>query len=205
MKPQYSKIKVLIKKHIEVFSTIKNIIFVHSKKKELALGSYRTNGLARQQAGFTLSELVITMGIFFLLIGIAAFSISRADLQADLNGKLQVLQADIKLQQMKAMSGETGTIGTASDHGIYFGPNNYTLFRGSTYAVGNSTNFVIQFDNNLSFQNVQFQNSQIIFSKLSGEVQNYNSSLDQITILNGPTNESKTLEINKYGTVINEY
>lgn len=154
--------------------------------------------------GFTLPELIVTVGILMVLIAIAALSISRADLRADLNGKTLVLLADIKNQQLKAMSGETGATSTSADHGIYFGTNSYTTFRGSTYDPSNPTNFIVQFENNLSFQNVQFQNSQIVFSKVSGEIKNYNPAGDTFSIVNNPTNEIKSIEFNKYGVLINE-
>lgn len=164
----------------------------------------KTKVLFHHQAGFTLPELVVSIGIIMLLISLAAFSISRADLQADLNGKTLVLIADIKNQQVKAMSGETGAIGSLGDHGIYFGTNSYTTFRGSNYDPSNPTNFTVKFDSNLSFQNVRFQNSQIIFSKLSGEINNYDELNDTFSILNSPTNKLKTIEINKLGAIINE-
>ena len=154
------------------------------------------------QKGFTLPELLLVLGIIGILLTFAVINLVDADQKSSLSAKLAVLETDMRNQQMKAIAGETGAAGSNADHGIYFESNRYTLFRGSSYSAGNTTNFVVDLGSNLGFDSITFPSSQIIFTGISGELSSYNAAADTIRIRSIHTNESKIIELNKLGTVV---
>ncbi len=152
-------------------------------------------------SGFTLIELMVSMGIFLILFALASLSITRLPSTTAQSTNIDILISDIKSQQTKAMSGNTSGGSAASDYGIYFDtsvtPNKYWLFRGSTYSSG-LNKFAVELDPNLSITTT-FPGSQIIFTAQSGDVVSYSSTTDSITITNNFINSPTIIRLNKYG------
>ncbi len=134
------------------------------------------------QKGFTLVELLLVMGVFAILSSLVTINLLRPQIKASVDKSVNTLIADIKLQQIKSMVGDNLNNGTADSHGIYFGTNEYTLFKGTTYTVGNSSNIVIPLDEGNTFSTINLPDSQIIFSRLSGEFSNYVSVQNRIIV-----------------------
>ncbi|MEK9201506.1 MAG: prepilin-type N-terminal cleavage/methylation domain-containing protein, partial [Patescibacteria group bacterium] len=87
----------------------------------------------KRQSGYTLIELVIVMGIIVLLFGFTTINLGGVARVTSVNETVDLLTADIRGQQTKAMTGSgDGTSG--SSYGIYFQTDQYTLFRGTTYS-----------------------------------------------------------------------
>ena len=80
------------------------------------------------QAGFTFIELIVSMAIFSLLVGLATISLSNVERTSSLASEVNRLLPDVKEQQIKAMSGDTEGGGVVSDYGIRFSSNSYTLY-----------------------------------------------------------------------------
>ncbi len=154
----------------------------------------------KRQSGYTLIELVIVMGIIVLLFGFTTINLGGVTRVTSVNETVDMLIADIRSQQTKAMTGSgDGTSG--SSYGIYFQTDQYTLFRGTTYSSQNSTNFTVELDQNLNFVNDTFPNSTLIFLQSSGEISGYSAVNSTITIENTAGNEQKTIRVNQLGTV----
>ena len=98
------------------------------------------------------------------------------------------------------MTSDTEGRNTSDNYGIYFGTNTYTLFHG-TYSSNDKTNSIIPLGDNIQFSSVTLPGSQIIFLKNSGEVSNFSSNSNTITIKDITNNIGKTITINKYGIV----
>lgn len=147
--------------------------------------------------GFTFAEVVIVMGIMVILMMIASVNFFPIKHRTSLSTSAQLLITDIKLQQLKSMSGE-------SAQGIYFDQNNenYIVFEGITYQPSNSTNFSIPLGDQIIVSEIDFSGRQLLFATASGEISNYASG-NKIVLLNTVSNEQKTIFFNKYGTVIN--
>ena len=88
---------------------------------------------------------------------------------------------------------------TTSDYGIHFEDTTYTLFRGSSYSLGASGNFVVAIGENMEVSNTTFPGSEIIFSKLSGEIVSFTQGADSITLKNTSNNQEKIIRMNKFG------
>ena len=153
----------------------------------------------KKYPGFTLIELALIMGIIAILVSFITINLLKPQTTASTASTVQILGADIKEQQIKAMSGDSDGETTTDSQGIYFESNRYTLFRGPNYASG-SHYFEVDMDQNLILSNT-LPSSQVVFGKRSGEVASYTSGSDTITLSHTQSGEQKTITINRYGTV----
>lgn len=139
-------------------------------------------------------ELIVVMGVVAILLGIGAQSLVGSQHRVSVTSSVSQIIADIKLQQSKAMWGDTEGRASADNYGVFLNSNQYILFHGS---VGNSDDVLVDLDNNIT---VGPDGRFFIFAKGSGEIMGYDSGADTITI-SSPT-DSKTLEFNQYGVVV---
>lgn len=153
------------------------------------------------QKGFTLVEFLLVMSIFAVMAGIATVNLFSFQHKSQLNATLNTFTADMKEQQTKAMSGDSGGNTTVENYGINFDPSNhrYVLFR-NTYSSSNSANFVVSVPQSLQITTT-FPNSQLVFQKGSGEINGYSSSSATITLLDTMNNDQRVLRLNKYGVI----
>lgn len=157
--------------------------------------------LRNTSKAFTLIELLVVMGIFSVLAGLATVNLIKPQTQATFSSAVNVLAADIKGQQLKAISGDTSGEATSQAHGIYFESDKYTLFRGSGYVPANPGNFVVDIESGNSLTSITFPTQQVVFAKRSGEVTSYVSGSDSLIIQSTQSGEQKTITINRYGAI----
>ena len=143
--------------------------------------------------GFTIIEIIIVMGIVATITGMISVSLFSSQHKASINSTLLILQSDLRQQQQKAMTGDVTNIGAVSPCGIHFDANKYTLFCG-TFSSGNSANFEVELENNLSVSSTP--SNEILFSKGSGEI-----PVQYEIKLSDNFNNSKTLYLNKLGVI----
>ncbi len=118
-----------------------------------------------------------------------------------LTSAISEVMTDLRAQQTKAMAGDTmGAVGETS-YGIYFGQNEYVLFRGDTYSASDPLNTAIQLDPALQFLDVTFPGSVVTFSKGSGEITNFSVGQSAIRIQNTQKNEQHSFTLNRYGVI----
>ena len=150
--------------------------------------------------GFTLAELIIVMGMLAVLTVLTTVNLLRPQHQASTLAAVATLIADLRQQQLKAMLGDTEGSGTPASYGVFLNTNNYTLFRGSTYAAGNPSNFSVSLESPIQ-TTTAFPNSQIVFQAGSGEVAGFTPGSNTISVTNIYSSTISTLTINRYGTV----
>lgn len=148
--------------------------------------------------GFTLPELLIVMGILAVLFGLVSLNLLGGQHQLSVASSLSQLIADIKLQQSKAMWGDTEGRGSTDSYGVYLNSNQYILFHGPAYSAGDPDNVVIDMDSGASLSPTQ----SYIFAKGSGEIIGYDANADTITI--SSPSDSKTIEFNQYGVIVSQ-
>jgi prepilin-type N-terminal cleavage/methylation domain-containing protein len=157
--------------------------------------------LQKYQQGLTLIELVVVFGILAVLFSIGVVSLANTRIITSNNTSTSVLISDLKAQQIKAMAGDTEGRGTPDNYGIKILPDQYVLFHGTVYNSSDASNFSVPADSGYVFTTT-FPNETILFSAKSGEIAGFNESQNGITIANTTTNQSKTVLLNKYGTVV---
>lgn len=154
----------------------------------------------KNQAGFTLIEIILSMAVFAILSGFIVVNLFRPQTQSVVNATVTTLVTELRQQQIKAMSGETEGAPSAQAFGLFIEPTSYTLFKGTSYNASDPSNFKVNLDANLALS-TSFSSSQVIFSQLSGEVQSFVAGQNTITLTNTAGGEQKTVTINRYGVV----
>ena len=99
--------------------------------------------------GITLIETIVVVGVLLTLIGMASISFLPFRSKSTLDTAITTLIADIKSQQIKAMAGDTEGREANDNYGVYFGTNSYTLFHGTDFNPGDSSNFTVTLDDQL--------------------------------------------------------
>lgn len=148
----------------------------------------------RIQRGFTLIEIIVTTSIILTLLGFITINLVRSQQTASLVSTEEILLADLRQQQLKAMIGDTEGREISDSYGIHFDSNKYVLFHGATYSSSETSNSVTNLTNNMQFNDSNFD---IVFAKLNGEI------LEPTVIkLQDDTNSNlKRIYLNKLGVV----
>jgi len=147
---------------------------------------------------FTLIELLIVMGMFSILAMISSINLIKPQVGVNIDSVVALLVSDIKIQQMKAMSGSSDGSVSAQNYGVYIEPNKYTLFVGSTYNSSDPKNFVVNIDHGVTISN-SLTSSQVVFAKETGEIVSYNPGSNIVVTHASGTN--KTINISSLGVV----
>ncbi|QQG41731.1 MAG: type II secretion system protein [Candidatus Woesebacteria bacterium] len=128
--------------------------------------------------GFTVVELMLSIGILAILFALTTINLGRLPSSSAQSATIDVLISDIRAQQTQAMAGNI-------DFGIHFDSTSYTL---------TPSNFVVDLDPGISFSNVTFLGGDLNFSAGSGE-----TTSGAFSIVNDQINQTTVVNINKYG------
>lgn len=147
------------------------------------------------QRGFTLVELMVSIGILLILFALTTINITRLPSSTAQSSSYDRLVSDLRSQQTKAM------VGSSTSYGVHFETTSYTIFTGLNYSPGDSSNFVVSLDPNLTFASITFPASQVVFLPGSGDVSGLTGgSTYSVSISNSSTGDPpKVIKINKYG------
>jgi prepilin-type N-terminal cleavage/methylation domain-containing protein len=145
----------------------------------------------KNQKGFTLPELIITMGILSILFGFVAVNLIHLQRRSSLTTTVDTLVSDLYSQQNKAMVGDTEGRVTADEYGVHFETNKYSFFHGLSYST---SDFDVELDPSLQF----LSTTDIIFSKGGGEV---SGAPITVTLQDTTNGNIKTIIFNRYGVI----
>ena len=149
--------------------------------------------------GYTLTEMVITIGLIATFLGFITVSLASYQRSASLFSVSESLISDFRLQQMKALVGDTENRTSPDDYGIYFGTDSYTLFHGSSYNPADPGNTVIALDPQFQFTP---SGRTVIFLRSTGEVSGYTAAQSSVTLQDGSSGTEKTLTFNRLGVPV---
>ena len=148
-----------------------------------------------REAGFTIIELLVVLAIGAILFGLTSINLGKAQSTASLSSVKSTLIADLRNQQILAMSGDKGSTNSQQIEGIYIQPTSYTLFSGSSYNSIDPYNYTVQTDP-VSLTTT-IPGSVIMFNKGDGSVINFNSSNNSINLSQSGT--TRTITMNQFG------
>ena len=151
--------------------------------------------------GFTLIELMVVLAISTILLSMTMLGLNSIQQSSYEQSSLEILLSDIKLQQLKSMTGDTSIDTDHEPYGIYFGTDSYTLFRGVSYNPAEVTNFTVSLQGPLSFASVTIPSSSLIFEKGSGQFIDYVAGQNNFSLVNSVTGQIITVTINEYGVI----
>ena len=155
----------------------------------------------QNEKGYTLAELLVTIGIIFTLFGLIMVDLLATQHKASINATVETMIADMRSQQTKAMTGINDGSGNGNSYGIHLSASSYVLFRGNSYVANDSGNFTLNLDKGSNLNSVLFSNNNIIFLEQSGEVSGYSTNSASFVVKSIGGKEQKTVTINRYGVV----
>lgn len=155
----------------------------------------------KNQKGFTLVELIVTIGILAILLGMITLNLGGIERRTTINASVDTLISDLKQQQIKAMVGDTEGRVSNDNYGIHFESNRYILFHGNSYSSSDTSNFPVNLSSGTNITNILFSNSDLIFASVSGEIVGFTPGQNSVTITNSTDGQQKSIIINKYGAV----
>lgn len=138
--------------------------------------------------GFTLVELLVTIGIFAILATLTSINFFSTYAQSNLGSAEDVLIADLKTAQSNAMSGQ-------SNSNWYIEKVNSTQYRIMP------ENFLTTLPSDISLSTT-LPSDKLEFARISGEVVGYASGQNSLILTS--SNGSKTISVNQYGTITGE-
>ncbi len=152
--------------------------------------------------GFTLVELMVTIGIFVVIATLTSVNFFSTYAQSTLGATEDVLIADLKTAQANAMSGQSQNGVAVPGWGIKVtGPSQYVLFPGTTYDPSNSGNRATTLPSGVTIATT-FPSGQVAFTHASGEVTSFVTLQNTFTVSGDIS--SKVVTLNQYGTIIGE-
>ncbi len=151
--------------------------------------------------GFVLIEIVVVFGMLAVLTIMTTLNVFGSNRTASLTGAINILIADMKSQQTKAMTGSQVSGVSPLGFGIHFDSTGYTLFKGLTYSATEPTNSRINNDIKVRFSNISLPNGSLVYASRSGEFVGYSSTSSTVTVTHIDSGISKTVFLNKYGVI----
>lgn len=153
------------------------------------------------QEGFTLIELLLVMALFAILTSMVGINFLTPQANSSLSSISLQLKSDLRNQQINAMQGESSGQSSAQYQGIHFEQDHYVIFHGGTFSLNNNSNFIVNLDPNLNFINIGFNNGDLVFNPLSGEVNNFDPNKNTVTLQELNSGKQTVLTINRYGVI----
>lgn len=153
-----------------------------------------------KEKGFTLIELLVVMAIIGALTSLTIFSFNKPQQKANLDTYLNTLASDIKSQQLKAMLGDKEGSTSAQKFGLYISDTKYILFAGEDFSEGNPNNLTVQLKGAIKL-GTAFESNKLMFNRLNGELINYDSTKNTITLKDSINQEQVIIGISKQGAL----
>lgn len=143
-------------------------------------------------------EMLIVVLIIAMVFAISSVNLGRPQVDASIDTTVDELVADLKSQQMLAMSGEQGSAAAQQPQGIFVQSNNYILFAGSSFSAGDANNFTVSGKQGISYATT-LPSGRVIFNKGTGDVSGYANGSN--TIIVSSSGSTKTISISRFGAV----
>jgi prepilin-type N-terminal cleavage/methylation domain-containing protein len=154
----------------------------------------------KNKFGFTIVEIILVVALFALLSSFVGLNALRVQTHNTVVSTVEAFVADMKAQQVRAIAGDSQGQATSQEWGIHFESDRYVLFRGSTYLSSDPGNFAVDIEAPLAIS-WTLPTQDLVFQKISGEVDNFVGGSDTITFTHAASGEARTISFNRYGVI----
>jgi type II secretory pathway pseudopilin PulG len=144
--------------------------------------------------GFSVLEIIVVITISVMILATTTIFENRMLIDARFETLTQELIESLKLAQMRSI-----TRFKDNQWGVNFTTNSFTLFRGISFALRDSTyDIQTNLPATVTLSNLTFNGggSQVVFQKISGSTTNYGTLM-----INSQLGNTKTISINALGQV----
>jgi type II secretory pathway pseudopilin PulG len=140
--------------------------------------------------GFTVTETLIVIAIMIVLITVTLAVFSSFKNYEALNKDAQMVIETIRQAKNLTLNSKN-----SSQYGVHFESGSLTLFVGSTYTAGTTTNQVYSFNPSVTATTSLSGGVNIVFKRLTGETDNNGT----ITLSSAFSTTTKTITVYKTG------
>lgn len=149
---------------------------------------------ALSENGFSLIEIVVVIAILAIILSFSVPNLFSPLSIEKVNSMANDITANLKDAQTKAMNSETLGTGANSEFGVHFTTNSYTVFIGTVFNPADTNSFSVATPTGLSIiPNLPCPSgpnncNNIVFSKLAGEVQNFDQIKNSLCLTDSLNN-----------------
>ena len=145
--------------------------------------------------GFTLLEILITIAIFTIIIGIVVVATKSLSDTVNLDNSGKIIGTNIKLAKMRSINSLNDT-----NYGVRFENDKVTVFAGSLFDASDVTNKVVDLSDDVEIYNISLNGGGIdlVFDRLTGATNNF--GVVEIRLIKYPA-ETKQVVINQEGQI----
>jgi len=160
-----------------------------------------------QPPGFSIIELILVIAILSIILGITTTTLFRPVAKANLDTVSIDIFSLLRQAQNRAINTDTSGDPQSNEYGIHFETDSYTLFKGSVYSSGDSSNFIVTTKNNISISpslpcpSLPEDCNNVVFKKISGEVLGFDPASNTICVTETGTNKAALFIINFVGGI----
>lgn len=146
--------------------------------------------------GFTLVEIIITVGIFLILTTIVVAAFRNFETKASLDGDTKAIVNVLRLAQNKSLAAEGG-----KNYGVHFDSNAYTLFSDINYSPASPNNIIYNLSAKTEIYDILINGggNEVIFNRVTGTAQQVGGL--KIRLKNSP-NQLNTIAVENSGRVV---
>ena len=142
------------------------------------------------KSGYTLTELLVTLGVLTILLGIGTLSFTTLRLK----NELDLIAAEVRAGLLRAQSEAINNI----DSGVYFETGRFVYFKGDAYMEGAPDNEETDLPPAVSISSITFTDNIATFDSVNGYLENF-SSPAQVVLSGGA--ETHTISVNEWGLI----
>ena len=148
--------------------------------------------------GFSLSELLISVGVMVLLLGLIFTVFSSFNKKEALSKSTDIVISVLNEARQLTLFSKDDAI-----YGVHFDTNQAVLFKGESYLEGDESNIYFKINPVVEITTINLAEggSEVFFNRLTGETEDYGS----ITLsLSGDTSKTSAILINQSGLSFKE-
>ncbi len=147
-----------------------------------------------QSRGYTLIEIILAVAIGTILMGLTVTAFKSVATSQSVDKSAEIVVSTLNEARSLTLSSKE-----ASSYGVHLTTSDVTLFKGSTYVSGLSTNQVRSINRGTSISNITLLGggSDVIFTRLTGGT----SHTGTLVVKNTASTTSKTITISGTGNV----
>ena len=154
--------------------------------------------------GFALTELLLSIGILAILMGLGTVVFSNWAHQDRVTVEVRKLVNLINEARSKTLAGYTLGGSSALNFGLYFQNDRYFLFPGTSFNPDDAGNQEFLLPSSVKLSTIELVNDSLVFEKISGEVRNFDPVQNYLIVGDTSANVEKKISVNQLGTVMVE-
>ncbi|HUW21410.1 MAG TPA: prepilin-type N-terminal cleavage/methylation domain-containing protein [Candidatus Bathyarchaeia archaeon] len=153
----------------------------------------------KEATGFTLIEILLTVGLLAILLGLGTIVFGNFSRQDQLNSTAEKIVSCLSEAQTRTVAGYSLGQAAAFNFGVHFNDSSYTIFPGTAFDPNDVRNQRFELPATLEIKPIFLPLSNIVFEKITGEVRDYNPSQNYLILTGKQSGKEKNIIINKLG------